>query len=226
MAYTDTKRRPSAASMAAVVAIHGAVGAALILGLTISGTIVLKDPPPSTFDLPKAIPTPPPPPTVDQPQTDVVPKRDVVVPKPPVDFTTEGPQIDVSDTIPLPLPPVPIPGAGEGTKLVLPTPKPTPSFAAEGARPRNDPARWVSTEDYRGNWIRRELTGRASFKLAITAEGRVSSCTITASSGHSELDAATCALVSKRARFQPARDGGGSAVAGSYSNTIVWRLPD
>ena len=39
MAYLDTQRRPSIGSMAAVIAIHGAVGAALILGLTISGVI-------------------------------------------------------------------------------------------------------------------------------------------------------------------------------------------
>lgn len=225
MAYIDTKRRPSATSMAAVIAIHGAVGAALILGLTISGTITLKDPPPSTFDLPKDIPPPPPEVVPDQPQAEVPPKQDVYAPKPPVTFDSERPEIGVADVIPLPMP-NPIPKLGEGIRPVLPTPKPSPSFATEGARPRNDPARWVSTDDYRGNWIRRELSGQASFKLAITSEGRVSNCTITASSGHSELDEATCALVSKRARFQPARDGSGSAVEGSYSNTIIWRLPD
>ena len=70
------------------------------------------------------------------------------------------------------------------------------------------------------------LVWRALQHSVCEADGRVSGCTITGSSGYSALDAATCALVIKRAKFQPARGGEGEPVAGSYSNAIDWQLPD
>ncbi len=226
MAFLDSRNRPSAASMAGVVAIHGAVGAALILGLTISGTIIAKDPPPSTFDLPK---TPPPPePQPVEPQTEAPVQRDIQVPQPPIEFNLDTSRVKTTEDIRPLQPTIPIPNTGD-IKIEIPAPTPTPtptsSFAPTLAKPRNDPGRWVSTEDYRGNWIRRELTGRVGFRLEIAADGRVANCSITSSSGHAELDEATCALVSRRAKFQPARNGSGDAVGGSYSNAVEWRLP-
>lgn len=223
MAYLDNRRRLSLGSVAAVVAIHGAAGVALVLGLTVSGVIddreILIG-----FEVDK--PEPPPPPPAPEPEPSAkrpeAPSRPIPIPAPPFPFPspTAGPETTLDDLPPLP--PVP-PGPGEGTSKVEPLP--TPSFAPVGAAPRNDPQRWVTTDDYRGNWIRQEMTGRARFRLDIAADGRVTRCTITGSSGHPELDAATCTLVSKRARFQPARGGGGEPVAGSYANTIDWQLP-
>jgi protein TonB len=39
------------------------------------------------------------------------------------------------------------------------------------------------------------------------------------------LDGATCDLVTKRARFDAARDGNGKPVAGTYSNAVKWSIP-
>ena len=44
--------------------------------------------------------------------------------------------------------------------------------------------------------------------------------------GHPALDAATCDLVTKRARFDAARDNTGKPVAGTYSNSVTWRIPE
>ena len=222
MAYLDTKRRPSFGSMAAVVAIHGAVGAALVFGLTVSGVIAPADLPMPTFDFKKP-PRPPEPPRTDDPKPRPV-ERDVVVPLPPLPIPRPGPTLDSTPYIPPPLPPIPRPGNGEGLNTA--GPKPVPAFPLVGAKPRNDPQRWVTTDDYRGNWIRQEMMGKARFRLEIAADGRVTNCTITGSSGHPELDAATCALVSRRAKFQPARGGEGEPVAGSYANAIDWQLPE
>ena len=223
MAYLDTRRGPSFGSMAAVVAIHGAVGAALILGLSVAG-VIDKDEVLVGINI-KPTETPPPPePPEPQTQATTAPDRKIVAPEPPIPIPPSTPSFDIAKDVYPPLPPLP-PVGGDGLGRELPKP-PTPSFTAVGAKPRNDPNRWVTTEDYRGNWIRREMTGRARFRLEILADGRVADCTITASSGHPELDAATCALVSKRARFQPARGGEGEAVAGSYTSAIDWRLPD
>jgi protein TonB len=54
----------------------------------------------------------------------------------------------------------------------------------------------------------------------------VTGCTITRSTGHAALDKATCDLVSKRGRFDAARDGNGKPVAGSYSNSVRWSIPE
>ena len=222
MAYLDTKRRPSAASMAAVIAIHGAVGAALIFGLSVTGVIVDKE---IFTGITIDPPAPPPPPKPPEPDTPKVTPRDqkIVAPLPPIPLPTRGPEIDTTKIILPPLPPTQ-PGNGEGLGKIVPTP--TPSFTPIAAKPRTNPAGWVTTDDYRSNWIRQEMTGKARFRLEIAADGRVTNCAITGSSGHPQLDAATCALVSKRAKFQPARGSEGEPVAGSYSNAIDWQLPD
>ena len=219
MSYLDLRQRPNVASMAAVVAIHAVVGSALVLGLTVSGVI----PKPEIFtgiDIRPSDPPPPPPAPVDKPAAKV--ENTIVAPLPPIPLPTQGPVIDTTEVIPPPQPPMQ-PGLGDTIK---PRPSPAPSFAAVAARPRNDPLGWITAADYRSNWITKEMTGRARFRLDIAADGRVTGCAITASSGHPELDAATCTLVSKRARFQPGRDTSGAAAASSYSNAIDWRLPD
>ncbi len=105
-------------------------------------------------------------------------------------------------------------------------PEPISSFTPVGAKPRNDPAAWLSTDDYRPSWVRRKLTGLARFRLEIAANGRVTDCTLTGSTGHGVLDTATCKLVTQRARFEPARSGTGEAVASSYSGAVLWQLPE
>lgn len=224
MSYLDSRRSPSLGSMAAVVAIHGAVGAALVLGLTVSGVIPQPDVPIPSFNFKKPPPPPTEPPKPAEPRSATQEPR-VVTPVPPLPIPQPGPTFATTPLIlPPALPPAPQPGNGEALKPAIPIP--APSFTPIGAKPRNDPLRWVTTEDYRGNWIRQEMTGRARFRLDIAADGRVTDCTITGSSGHSELDAATCALVTKRARFQPGRGAKGEPIASSYANAIDWRLPE
>jgi protein TonB len=53
----------------------------------------------------------------------------------------------------------------------------------------------------------------------------VRSCTVTGSSGFPNLDKAACDNISHRARFEPAADDGGQRIAGTYSGTIRWVIP-
>lgn len=231
MAYLDQSRRPSPASMAGVVVIHATVGLAIVTGLTVSGTIAPPEFIPDTFDLPKTMPPsePTPEPTPD-PRDAVDPVTPpMVVPKPPIDFPLPAPTFDATDIIPPPMPPVPRPGPTQGLDPV-PTPRVTPTQTppgpSVGAKPRNDPSAWITTDDYRTSWITREMTGTARFRLEIAANGRVTNCTITGTTGHSSLDQATCQLLERRAKFQPARTGSGEPVAGSYESAVRWVLPD
>jgi TonB family protein len=92
--------------------------------------------------------------------------------------------------------------------------------------PANGPSGWIFASDYPPEAQRQGLEGSVGFTLAVDAAGAVSGCTVTASSGAPQLDSLTCALLSARARFTPARDAAGSAVAGTYSSRIRWTLPD
>lgn len=219
--HTSWKDRPGA--VAGVVAIHAVIGYALVTGLSFT-SIVDEVTNPGGYFVPEVkLPPPPPPPVPDPQPSEAVIDRPVVVPQPKLDVSPVDPAFDTTpfivptpDVVPYVVPrPTPQPG--------LP---PKPAFDPVGAKPRGNPANWVTVNDYRTAWINREMTGVARFKLDVGATGRVVSCVITASSGHAELDRATCALVAQRARFEPAKDGTGAPVSGSYSNAVRWELPE
>ena len=84
----------------------------------------------------------------------------------------------------------------------------------------------MSDADYPASALRKGEQGVTRFAVAIGPDGRVRDCAVTRSSGSPELDAVTCAKVSRRARFDPASDERGGAVAGRYANAINWRIPE
>jgi protein TonB len=104
-------------------------------------------------------------------------------------------------------------------------PSASATFAARPARPLGAPGRWVTNADYPSGALRRGEQGVAVFDVAIGADGKVRDCSVTQSSGSAELDAATCARVTSRARFAPATDTDGTATIGHYRNSIRWEIP-
>lgn len=82
-----------------------------------------------------------------------------------------------------------------------------------------------SDEDYPASAIRAGEQGIVRYRLDIGPNGRVTSCTITASSGSAALDSTTCRLLRSRARFTPARDSSGQPVNDTADGAITWRLP-
>ncbi|MGB7419034.1 MAG: energy transducer TonB, partial [Erythrobacter sp.] len=84
----------------------------------------------------------------------------------------------------------------------------------------------ITDSDYRPSWINRNYSGRAGFTLTIDRNGKVDTCRITRSTGHSALDEATCRLLERRATFEPAKDGSGKKVAGTFSSSVNWRIPN
>jgi protein TonB len=83
----------------------------------------------------------------------------------------------------------------------------------------------VTNDDHRSRWILEEMAGTARFNLTIDTRGKVTGCTITRSTGHAPLGAATCKIVTRRARFAAARSGTGKPVAGHYSGVITRQIP-
>jgi TonB family protein len=98
--------------------------------------------------------------------------------------------------------------------------KPTDSTEAPDAdipKPRIDPENWFSDADYPSRAQREERSGTTGYRLEVGADGRIHDCTVTSSSGHADLDEATCRLIRMRGRF--------SGSGGSYNGKRVWRLP-
>ncbi|MBC2669906.1 energy transducer TonB [Novosphingobium piscinae] len=215
MAYADQQMSGNKITALIIVAlIHVAVGYALVTGLAYSAAqqIIKKV---TTVDIkePEKPKEPPPPP----PKNDTPPPP-VVAPPVKVDIAPVAPQIEtVQVAPPAPPPPVYIPPA--------PAAPPPPRFTPKGAAPRGNPANWATSNDYPSRALREEREGTTGFRVTVTADGRVSDCEITSSSGSPDLDAATCDNVKRRARFTPATDGEGQPTAGSYANRIRWVIP-
>ena len=168
-------------------------------------------------------PTPPPPQPV--PSETAVTPRTVQTSRPSHIDVLPGP-LAPTDTnwIDMPIKPVPPTTIDPPGPTASATPD-KPLFTPRAVRPRGNPALWVSTDDYPGASLRRGEQGSVRFELAVGTDGRVTGCQVTASSGSADLDAATCRFVSKRARFDPATDGTGARVAGSYKGSIRWVIP-
>lgn len=152
---------------------------------------------------------PPPPPK------DLPPPPPVVAPPPKVALNPAPPKIVTVTEAPPPPPKI----------IVAPPaapPPPPPPPPAKPATPRNDPGSWATPNDYPSRALREERTGTTTFRVTIDSNGGVASCSIVSSSGHADLDEATCKNVSRRARFRKPSDGYGD----TYTNRVRWVIPD
>ncbi len=221
--FNQTRSSDQTKAILGVAAIHALLGYAIVSGMAVDfiETVIQPNPIATTFT-----PKPPPPPT-PQPATEAPDPvvSQIYTPPLPLEINSLPPVVDTTTVLLPPLPPI--------TNTVIP---PTtggqpdlttsPGLDPVSARPRGDPARWITESDYRSVWVRQELTGTTGFRVRVGADGRAMSCQITKSSGHAVLDQATCELVSRRARFDPARDRRGEAVGGNYSSSVRWQLPE
>ena len=109
---------------------------------------------------------------------------------------------------------------------MVPTPPAPPAVGLPPAtRAHGNLPSLFSTDDYPQQAIRNEEQGTVQFRITIAPHGRVSDCTVIASSGSAALDRASCSIVSRRARFEPARDASGQPVSDSMTSRVRWELP-
>lgn len=87
-----------------------------------------------------------------------------------------------------------------------------------------DPQPSITYDDYPMDAIRRGEAGIVSVLLKVSAEGSVSGCEVTESSLSKPLDLQTCALLTRRAHFEPATDASGRNIAGEYRMSTPWGL--
>jgi TonB family protein len=100
-----------------------------------------------------------------------------------------------------------------------------PAAPVKPATPKGDAGSWVVISDYPKSALRDGREGTVSFRLMVGNDGRVAGCTITQSSGHQDLDDATCMSLTKRARFEPVRDKNGQPISSSYESRVNWKVP-
>jgi TonB family protein len=94
-----------------------------------------------------------------------------------------------------------------------------------GPVPVGSPADWITPDDYPPSAIRAGAEGRVVTNLGVDRAGKVTSCAVQTSSGNAALDAATCAVMTTRGTFTPAKDAGGRATPSTYDLPVRWELP-
>jgi TonB family protein len=82
-----------------------------------------------------------------------------------------------------------------------------------------------STDDYPSSAVRAGEEGTTGVRLMIGTDGRVGGCDVISSSGSAALDAATCNILRRRARFRPALDAEGRPTIDYYTQRVRWVLP-
>jgi protein TonB len=214
--------KPNKTALTAVVLLHGAALAALVL---VKGTDIIPNPFRDTKIYQVPLDKPPPPKPLPKRQIELPQQQQVIdrvqpiVPPPPtrLDFDSQPAQ-PVQQTF------------TTGTQDIVAPPsfptQPIEPKKVEPARARANLGSYVSDADYPAEAIRREEQGVTRFRLIVSADGRVSDCAVTGSSGSTALDSATCRLMKSRARFSPARDSDGHPTTDTVANAIKWVLPE
>lgn len=218
MAYADQQGMSTnrLVSVIIVILLHAFLGYALVTGLAYDAVKSIKEKM-TVVDVKEEEPPeeeePPP-----EPEKQIEPP--VVSPPPLVKTVTPPPQITTVATpppaitiVPTAAPPAPA------------APPPPPVAKRPNPIPKGNPGNWANTNDYPSRALQQEREGTTGFRVTVGPNGRVTECSITSSSGHPDLDQATCTNVQRRARFDPALDGSGNPTTGTYSNRVRWQIP-
>jgi protein TonB len=169
-----------------------------------------------TFDVKDEPPPPPEEPPPPPPEQQTAPPPMTVVNTPRV----------LQPTFVAPLsPPQPAPFIPTPPAPPAPVAPPPPPRVIPPQRARANLNSYFSGDDYPAAALRGNDEGSTGFRLTIGPSGRVTDCQVTASSGSSALDQATCRILRSRARYTPARDSSGNPTSGTDSGRVTWRLP-
>jgi len=230
--YRGTADRPDQAkAIAGVVAVHAALAAAILSGLSVPvvkqaverlTTIDIKEPPPP--------PRPPPPPAPKPQQM----KRAAGAPAPkaePTPVVAPPPKIPA----PSPIPEAKIAGTGSapssganaaGTGTGAGGTGNGSGGGGYGDYSRFTPAHVVGripNSEYRRISAGRIPTGSAMISFRVNPNGRISNCRIVRSSGDPYVDAMVCEAATRWLVFSPARDPAGAPVSQDITYTPNWR---
>lgn len=92
------------------------------------------------------------------------------------------------------------------------------------AKATQSPAKWVTNDDYPPESVVMDESGSVGVRLDIAADGKLTACTVISSSTFARLDEATCTMVRRHARYEPARLADGKAVASAAFLRFRWQI--
>lgn len=212
MAYADegmSKNRMVA--FGAVAILHVLLGYAFVTGLALKAVKAIVNPL-ETVNVKEEAPPPDEPPPPPPKEVEIPP----YVPPPEVSVIQDAPAptITTQSTISSPEPPRFAPPAPPAPPAVRPTP----------ATPRGR-GNVISEDDYPDASRRAEEQGVVRVSYVVDTEGKVSSCTVTQSSGSPRLDDTTCKIIMRRFRFNPATVNG-QPVPETKTQPVRWQLRD
>lgn len=167
-------------------------------------------------DQPPPPPDKPPPPPKDMPKVPPPP----MTPPPLVQTKTQPPPIQTVTAPPV-LPPI----APPVMSPPKPPPPPAPVKTQSAQSSKGDLRSLFTGDDYPAAAQSAGAEGTAQAQLTISPDGRVTGCSLIRRTGNSALDAATCSILQRRAKFTPARDSNGNPTTDTVTTPpITWRL--
>lgn len=192
-----------------VALLHIFLGYAFITGLALKAVKAIVQPL-ETVNVKEEAPPPEEPPPPPPKDIEIPP----FVPPPEVSIASDAPTnaITVQSEIARPDPP----------RVAPPAPPAPPAVAPSPATPKGR-GNVFSDDDFPDASRRAEEQGVTRVSYTIGSDGKVSACTVTQSSGFARLDDATCKIIMRRFRFNPAtRDG--QPVPENKTQPVRWQL--
>jgi protein TonB len=211
MAYADEgMSRNRMIALGLVALLHIFLGYAFITGLALKAVKAIVQPL-ETVNVKEEAPPPEEPPPPPPKDIEIPP----FVPPPEVSVAQDSPPtITTQTTVAQPDPP----------KFAPPAPPapPAPLAAPTPATPKGR-GNAFSDDDFPDASRRAEESGVTRVSYTVDVDGKVSACTVTQSSGFPRLDDATCKIIMRRFRFNPAtRDG--KPVQETKTQPVRWQL--
>lgn len=93
---------------------------------------------------------------------------------------------------------------------------------ASRPKPSSNPGNWISYRDYPREQLAKDISGIVRFRLDVGADGLPTKCVVQAAYSAPEFESATCAILMKKARFEPAKDASGADVASYWVSSVKW----
>ncbi len=224
MAYADQQGMSTGRliSIILVVLLHAFLGYAFVTGLAYEAVQKAKE----KLNVIDVKEEEPPEEEEPSPEPDKQIEPPVAAP-PPLVKTVSPPQTVTTTATPPPYVPMTPTAAPPAPSAPPPPPPPPPPPVAKRPNPipKGNPGNWANTSDYPSRALAQEREGTTRFSVTVGPDGRVQSCSITGSSGHGDLDDATCKNIQRRARFEPALDGNGNPTTGRWGSSVRWVIP-
>ena len=98
----------------------------------------------------------------------------------------------------------------------VPAPKPTPLIPISDI---------VMPDDYPPVAIRNREEGVSTVEWNVMPDGYVENCRVVNSSGSAILDLVTCRIITRRMRYDPARDNNGAPMQSTQRVSLRWQIP-